>query len=503
MQADHTKLVIHTGAGPENDGKERRAFPTANVRRARPRGRNTRADSAGALTILGADGDAAGVDKNALRKVRAKRHERSDAAKKHAASNTVTIWSAGGAAQPREYRRNFSATPQARQRSDASAGRGDRSGAANSTLSSAARARLFFVRRSKVPGEDTSNADAVRLEGTRNALVSDGVSKNKSDRIVSGADNARSSTSARTFSNATFSKKTDENAPAANDGQPRRAWAMRRGEPRAALPGEDARNTANGASNTAQMRQQRAYLSGTDAATLDAAENAAHGQSAEAVRSRASRRTFDRAARRGAMARPAKKRRKDTRTRLRFGERLLRNSAVACALLLALLAAKNIDTPWTRAAVEGVERALTMRIDLDESLGRLSFVRELMPESMLVFFDLSNESELAVPVDGELDKRYDEQRPWIEFACEPGADVVAAEAGTVLAVTQLSGGGWGVLIEHADGLETVSAYLLEPVVQAGQSVERGQVIARSEAGRLYFEARRSGVLTDPAELLGL
>ena len=155
------------------------------------------------------------------------------------------------------------------------------------------------------------------------------------------------------------------------------------------------------------------------------------------------------------------------------------------------------------AAVEGVERALTMRIDLDESLGRLSFVRELMPESMLVFFDLSNESELAVPVDGELDKRYDEQRPWIEFACEPGADVVAAEAGTVLAVTQLSGGGWGVLIEHADGLETVSAYLLEPVVQAGQSVERGQVIARSEAGRLYFEARRSGVLTDPAELLGL
>ena len=195
--------------------------------------------------------------------------------------------------------------------------------------------------------------------------------------------------------------------------------------------------------------------------------------------------------------------RRSNRPRLTFGERLLRNSAVACALLLALLAAKNIDTPWTRAAVDGVERALTMRIDLDESLGRLSFVRNLMPESMLVFFDLSGEGELAAPVEGELDKRYDAQRPWLEFACAPGADVTAAEAGTVLAVTQLSGGGWGVLIEHADGLETVSAYLLEPVVQAGEAVERGQVIARSEAGRLYFEARRNGALIDPAELLGL
>ena len=174
---------------------------------------------------------------------------------------------------------------------------------------------------------------------------------------------------------------------------------------------------------------------------------------------------------------------------------------LAVLFLLALLAAKNIDAPWTRAAVEGVERALTMKIDLDQSLGSLSFVRDLMPESMLVFFDLSAEGALAAPVDGEMDKAFDQQRPWVEFACEPGADVFAAEAGTVLAVTQLSGGGWGVMIDHGNGLETVSAYLLEPQVEAGQSVERGQVIARSEAGRLYFEARQSGELIDPASLL--
>ena len=197
-----------------------------------------------------------------------------------------------------------------------------------------------------------------------------------------------------------------------------------------------------------------------------------------------------------------KNRRRSAKPRLTFGERLLRNSAIACALLLALLAARNIDTPWTRAAVAGVERALPMKINLDESLGSLSFVRDLMPESMLVFFDLSGKSELAQPVEGTLEKRFDEQQPWVEFACEPDAEVMAAEAGTVVATTQLSGGGWGVMIEHDNGLESVCAYLLEPSVHAGVRVERGQSIARSEAGRVYFEVRREGEIIDPAPMIG-
>jgi hypothetical protein len=198
-----------------------------------------------------------------------------------------------------------------------------------------------------------------------------------------------------------------------------------------------------------------------------------------------------------------RKRRLTRASRLTFGERLLRNSAIACALLLSLLAAKNIDAPWARAAVSGVERALTMRIDLDESLGRLSFVRGLMPESVLVFFDLSDRETLEMPVDGALIQMYADERPWLEFECEPGAPVVAAEAGTVVAVTQLSGGGWGVMIDHGDDLVSVSAYLLEPLVKSGQIVERGETIAHSEAGRLYFEVRDDGLMVDPAGLLGI
>ena len=230
--------------------------------------------------------------------------------------------------------------------------------------------------------------------------------------------------------------------------------------------------------------------SSLDISSAGAASSAAHGRAASKTRNARAHRA-------------ARNRRRSAKARLTFGERLLRNSAIACALLLALLAARNIDTPWTRAAVEGVERALTMKIDLDSSLGSLSFVRDLMPESMLVFFDLSAEAELLCPVEGTLEKRFSEERPWVEFACAPEDAVVAAKAGDVVATTQLSGGGWGVMIEHDNGLESVCAYLLEPEVSAGERVERGQVIARSEAGRVYFEARRAGELIDPAPLLGL
>lgn len=241
------------------------------------------------------------------------------------------------------------------------------------------------------------------------------------------------------------------------------------------------------------------------------AQNGARRERAGAAEARTSARPRGEASAQGVAAgrrarragtRAIKNRRRSAKARLTFGERLLRNSAIACALLLMLLAARNIDTPWTRAAVEGVERALTMKIDLDGSLGSLSFVRDLMPESVLVFFDLSSQSELAAPVEGDLQKRFSDEQPWVEFSCAPEADVVAAEAGTVVATTQLSGGGWGVMIEHDNALESVCAYLLEPSVVAGERVERGQVIAHSEAGRVYFEVRRDGAFVDPAPLLG-
>ena len=106
-------------------------------------------------------------------------------------------------------------------------------------------------------------------------------------------------------------------------------------------------------------------------------------------------------------------------------ERLLRNSSLACAFLLGVLTLTNIDQPWAQKASKGIEQALTMQIDLDDSIGELTFVKELMPESALVFLNISGKSQLEMPVDGSCSHMWSEVQPWIMFSCSDDAEVYA------------------------------------------------------------------------------
>lgn len=192
---------------------------------------------------------------------------------------------------------------------------------------------------------------------------------------------------------------------------------------------------------------------------------------------------------------------KRIRIKRSFQERLLRNSALACGMLLGILALGELNTPWARQASERIEQALTMEIDLDQSLGQLRFVQKLMPESALVFFDLSNRSGMAAPVDGELSHPYSDEQPWQMFRCAEGAEVCAAVDGVVAAVSRLDDGSWGVLIDHGDGLESVTACMAKVDVESGDSVAQGDGIGTAQQ-RLYFELRQHGEAVDPAERLG-
>ncbi|MBR7188080.1 MAG: hypothetical protein IKD53_05970, partial [Clostridia bacterium] len=118
---------------------------------------------------------------------------------------------------------------------------------------------------------------------------------------------------------------------------------------------------------------------------------------------------------------PEPRKRLKRRAALTRGDRLLRNSAFAFALLLGILALGNVNEPWAQKASESVERALTMRIDLDDSIGALEFVKNLMPESALVFMNLSGETALEKPVNGPLTHAYTHLQPWLVFDCPEGA----------------------------------------------------------------------------------
>ena len=189
------------------------------------------------------------------------------------------------------------------------------------------------------------------------------------------------------------------------------------------------------------------------------------------------------------------------RAKLSHQDRLMRSSAVACALLLGILALGNIHQPWAEKASESIERALTMHIDLDESIGSLTFVRQIMPESALVFLNLSGESELTRPVSGTISHSWSNVQPWVMFDCDDGTPVFAAKAGVVTAVSPLSGGKTGLLIDHGEGLESVYANLTAVSVAAGESVKRGQALGETVDG-LYYEYRDAGQSIDPGARFG-
>lgn len=189
------------------------------------------------------------------------------------------------------------------------------------------------------------------------------------------------------------------------------------------------------------------------------------------------------------------------RPRLAFGDRLLRNSAIACALLLGILALGNVRQPWAEKAAEGIQRALSMHINLDDSIGELTFVRQIMPESALVFLNVSPSAELSMPCDGAVAHPWNALQPWLVFE-GAGRPVCAAGAGTVTAISPLSGGQYGLLVDHGEGLESVYAGLDEVTVQSGEAVGRGQQLGASAEG-LYFELRQGGEAVDPTQRLGL
>lgn len=91
----------------------------------------------------------------------------------------------------------------------------------------------------------------------------------------------------------------------------------------------------------------------------------------------------------------------------------------------------------------------------------------------------------------------------IDIGAAYGADIVAADGGTVLVATYSSSAGNYVIIDHGGGLCTVYMHASSLTVSAGQTVSKGQVIAKvgstgiSTGNHLHFGVTLNGVYVSP------
>jgi murein DD-endopeptidase MepM/ murein hydrolase activator NlpD len=96
----------------------------------------------------------------------------------------------------------------------------------------------------------------------------------------------------------------------------------------------------------------------------------------------------------------------------------------------------------------------------------------------------------------------------IDLAVPAGTDIRAAEDGVVLyAGSEIKGLGNLLLLRHRDGFLTAYAHAQSFAVKPGDTVRRGQVIAKSgQSGavtkpQLHFEIRKDSAPVDPARHL--
>ncbi len=96
----------------------------------------------------------------------------------------------------------------------------------------------------------------------------------------------------------------------------------------------------------------------------------------------------------------------------------------------------------------------------------------------------------------------------VDIPCATGTNIVAADSGTVILSRRNGGYGNTVIIDHGGGYSTLYGHNSKLVVSVGQSVKKGQVIAKagstgiSTGPHCHFEVRINGSPVNPKSYLG-
>lgn len=110
-------------------------------------------------------------------------------------------------------------------------------------------------------------------------------------------------------------------------------------------------------------------------------------------------------------------------------------------------------------------------------------------------------SKMTPPVQGSIIRAYSKgKNEGINIQGSPGAPVKAAEGGTVAAITKSADGIPIVVVRHPDNLLTVYANVDGVNVAKGDTVSRGQQIAKLRGGsesHVHFEVRKGFESVDP------
>ncbi len=172
--------------------------------------------------------------------------------------------------------------------------------------------------------------------------------------------------------------------------------------------------------------------------------------------------------------------------------------SVVLALIIFLL--NSIPLPFTQGVINQVKTALTEDFDVDEALGKLKFVGDIIPEQIKSVFQQNiqdsdgsdkqqnlgtDSNDFASPVRGEVVRSFGEQiviqdtgkvyaSQGIDIKTVEKADVYASADGFVAAIEENESYGPSIWLEHGNKVFSFYGRCSDVDVKVGQKVNKGQ-----------------------------
>lgn len=174
--------------------------------------------------------------------------------------------------------------------------------------------------------------------------------------------------------------------------------------------------------------------------------------------------------------------------------KLTRNTAFLMLLLVCLASIHNQQLPDGRTVLTAVQS--TVDQEWDESLGRITFVDNMMPQTLSVFFQEEETYSLSLPCNGTLVHLWETHAPYVSF--DTAGSVLAIADGEVMSLSHDSADQLSLRIRHENGLESVYYHLASTPLREGDMVSSGEAVGSlQECHNLVLDVRRNGLSIDP------
>ncbi len=178
----------------------------------------------------------------------------------------------------------------------------------------------------------------------------------------------------------------------------------------------------------------------------------------------------------------------------------------------ALRLGQKLHVPGCHAPAPAGTREARLPEIVDGTVVKRVGPRRVLTEMVLDEPDFQGDRiPLVWPVEGPVISTFGQRpRGWhagIDISAEVGSQVFAAAPGTVAYSGWIRSYGQVVKIQHASGFITLYAHNLKNLVEAGEEVEAGQVIAtvgksgHATGPHVHFELQRDGKAYNPLHLL--